>query len=366
MNFFRFLLNSSWVLFVATGCALFQGETPPTWLISPQKAFPAEQFLTGVGEGSSRDQAEKRAYAALARIFLANVQAHSMDQESYSIQESSGMNRTQRTLQLDQRTQVTTSKVLENVRILDAWYQPSNRHFFALAGMNRQQAEQATMERIRNWDLNIGNMVQQGRTHTEKIQRIRGYKQAIVLLQQREQLNADLRVIRTSGASQPSLYRRPEIEREFQNFVTHEVTILISINGDSPEEMERAILEKLKQEGLPARTASSTQVGIGATYDLSIVGHTQLWSIDIPDPLFKYVRWCGDIDIYEHPSQQLIGVISEAGREGHVTEQEANVRANGAMQQVLGREVVRLLTKSFNQIEEAPSETRRVSHACPQ
>jgi len=118
------------VFLLIGGCAWFGSETPPEWIVSPHSIYPAEQFLTGMGEAKKRDQAEQRAYAAVARIFSAKVQAQSMDRESYAIQESGKTSRTQRALQLDHRTQVTTSKVLENVKILDVWYQPSTRQFF--------------------------------------------------------------------------------------------------------------------------------------------------------------------------------------------------------------------------------------------
>jgi len=349
---------------VIGGCAWFRAETPPEWIVSPHTVYPAEEFLVGMGEAANREQAEKRAYAAVARVFSANVRAQSMDRESYAIQESGSGSRTQHNLQLDQQTQVTTSKVLENVKILDTWYQPSTRHFFVLAGLDRQQAEQVIMDRLRDWDLTIEHMVQQGRTHPQKIQRIQGYKQAISLLNDREPLNADLRVIRTSGETQPPPYRIPDIQREFHDFVVNEVNITVSMEGEHREEMERAILEGLKQEGLLGRTASTVNEGMSGDEDVSIVGRTNLWTIDLPDPLFKYVRWCGDIDIYEHPSHRLVGVISETGREGHITEQEANVRANGTMQQVLSREVARLLTQSIFQDNNA--EAKRKSKACPQ
>lgn len=348
------------------GCAWLGSEPLPGWILSPHSTYPSEQFLTGMGEAKSRDQAERRAYVAVARVFSANIRAQSVDRESYATQETGRTSRTRRGLQLDQRTQVITSKVLENVKILDTWYQPSTRHFFALAGLDRQQAEQAILERVRDWDATIEDMVNQGRSHPRKIQRIRGYKQALSLLNTRKQVNADLRVIRISGKSQPPPYRLTDIQREFQDFMANEVTISVSMKGENREQLERAILEGLKQEGIPGVMASVLNVGVSGTEDVVIVGQAKLWMIDLPDPLFTYVRWCGDIDIYENSPYRLIGVISETGREGHITEQEARVRANGAMQHVLGREVSRLLTQSTFEEKNAKARIQRKAKACPQ
>ena len=352
---------AGFLIMLIGGCAWLANETPPDWIRSSHQSYPPERYLTGIGEAESRELAEKRAYAAVARVFSAKVSAQSMDYEKYSLQETDDRSQSRRELLLDRRTRVTTNKVLENVKVLDVWYQPSTRHFFAFAGLDRQQAEQAVLERLQDWDMKIDHMINQGRTHPRKIQRIRGYKEAIALLADRDLLNADLRIIRASGESLPSSYRIPQVQREFMDFVANEVVISVTLEGDNHQDMERAILEGLKQEGLLAGTAKAE--GIENT-DLAIVGEGYLWSLDIPDPLFTYVRWCGDIEIYETPSHRLIGVISETGREGHITEQEARVRANSAMQQVLSREVARLLTRSIFE-DSDNEEARRKPKACP-
>ncbi|MCB9774578.1 MAG: LPP20 family lipoprotein [Nitrospiraceae bacterium] len=360
MNMLRIVVWSG-VCILAGGCSWFGRETPPEWIMSPHQAYPVERYLTGIGEAESRAQAEKRAYAAVARVFSAQVNTQSMDHETYSIQESGVGSQTRRELQLDQRTQVTTSKALENVQILDLWYQPSTRHFWALAGLDRQQAEKAILERLQEWDTKIENMIHQGRTHPQKIQRIRGYKEAMILLADRDTLNTDLRVIRTSGDSLQSSYRIPEIQREFMDFVAQNLVISVAIEGEYHEDIERAILEGLKQEGLLGHPADSKSSEVA---DLAIVGQGQFWVVNLPDPLFKYVRWCGDIDIYENPSHRLIGVISETGREGHVTEREARIRASKVMQEVISKEIARLLTRSVFSTEPDPSQSQRVPNAC--
>ncbi len=346
----RTLFFLGWLFLLIEGCSWWGVQDPPAWIVSTSQVYPIEQFLTGLGQGTSREQAEQRAYAAVARIFSANIQAKSIDQESYSMQGSESRSQTQHTLALEQRTQVTTNKVLENVKVLNSWAQPAGRKFFVLAGLNRQQAEQAILDRLGEWDETIQAMVLQGRSHFQKIQRIRGYKEAIGLLTNRNQLNDDLRIIRSSGKTQPPPYQLTSIQREFQEFVAKEVVIRVAMKGENIEEIERAILEGLEREGLLGNADSMMIDSRTRHEDLLIVGQVQLWQIDLPDPLFKYVRWCGDLEVYEKPSGQLIGVIAESGREGHLTVSEARTRAHGAMQDILGVKVARLLTHSlFNQ-----------------
>ena len=87
MRFSRNEIFGCWLFILIGGCAWFGPEAPPEWILAPHSVYPAKQFLTGMGEAKSRAQAERRAYAAVARVFSANVKAQSMDRESYAIQE---------------------------------------------------------------------------------------------------------------------------------------------------------------------------------------------------------------------------------------------------------------------------------------
>jgi hypothetical protein len=58
-------------------------------------------------------------------------------------------------------------------------------------------------------------------------------------------------------------------------------------------------------------------------------------------------------------------VISRSGREGHITEKEAQVRASKVMQEVISQEVARLLTQSVFSAEPESSNSQNIPNACP-
>lgn len=351
-----------------SGCTGLKEDAPPQWILSPQNSYPTEQFLTGQGEGSTREKAEKKAYVAIARIFLAEVKSEAEDQESYSMQQTGHTHRTQRTLKITQYNQVNTRKVLENVQILKVWAKPSTQHFFVLAGLDRHKADKIITDRLHEIDQSIHQSVTQGRTNTQKIERIRGYKHALSLLSARKSLHSDLRIIRQNGNSQPSLYMLDRLLQEFQNFVAHELTIAVKINGENHKALERAILQGLQKEGLLGQHAS-TSMREGSERekaDIVIHGTERLWAVNLPDPVFTYVRWCANITIYDQPSNQLVGVISRTGMEGHITESEANVRARKFMLYTLTQEIARIFTSSYVKEEHSTSPHQTPSSPCHQ
>ncbi|HNG04132.1 MAG TPA: LPP20 family lipoprotein, partial [Nitrospira sp.] len=122
------------VMLLCAGCGWVGGPSRPSWIDGSSTQFPSTQYLVGVGQADSRPQATEQAYAAVSRIFKAEITAQAKDWESYLVVESRGQTSTQRKLILDNVTRVTTDKVLENVQVLDTWFDQKARQYYALAG----------------------------------------------------------------------------------------------------------------------------------------------------------------------------------------------------------------------------------------
>ena len=353
---------------MAPGCAT---NSPPAWTIGESEEFPSKQYLVGVGEGDSRTVAEERAYAAVARIFKANIEAQARDSETYSIEETNGTANTTRQLTLGHVTQVSTKEVLKNVTVLDTWNQPEKKQFYVLAGMDRSKAENTLHSQISEWDETVDKEVTEGRTADNKLSKIRGYKRAIKLLDLREDANRKLQIVRLDGSGMPAPYRREELKSELDNYLMNNLVVAIKITGADEPQIRRALLEGLSREGLlsvrkggnSSSSPPSTNLANGTEADLLIQGTAKLWKMDLPDPLFVYVRWCSDIQVIEPAKHRIIGIVSRSGREGHITLDEANARASKVMQAAVTSDVSQALSLFiYGDVEElsAPSKT-----ACP-
>ncbi len=329
------------------GCAFIGRETPPSWINGNSQEFTDTRYLLGMGEGDSRELAKQRAYAEIARIFSATVTAQFQDREIYSQLDTDDGGTTNRQLMLDHLTLVSTEKVLENVHVLDSWYQPENVQFFALAGLDRQKAERKLLERLAVYDMAIDINVKHGRAQGEVITRLRGYKRAIRDLHLRRLINEDLRIVRLTGEGVSTLYVVEDIQRELEAYLLKDVRIDLKITGDQHAQVRQAVWEGLNREGFVTldhgtktlRTTEANSSEGSMSPDFLITGTTRLDDLKLFDPLFKYVRWCSDLQIIESHGHRVIGVVSRSGREGHITQQEARVRASQAMQAVVSTEI---------------------------
>lgn len=331
------------------GCGWFGPSAQPSWIDGVSRDYPPDRYLLGVGQAESRPAAAERAYAAVAKVFKAQINAQSRDWESYMVVENRGKASADRRVTLDQLTSVSTDKVLENVRIMDSWFDARSGQHFAMAGMDRAQAATAVLERIAELDGIVDTQLRESRQSQDKLARVRNLKRAVKNLVVREAYNADLRVIRTTGRGLDPSYRIGELTAELEQLLASSLVISVEVAGDQTEAVRRAVMEGLVREGLPVTARRVGPEGApggvesGRATELLVKGRVRLWEADVPDPQFKYVRWCSDFVIVDIGSQRMVGAVSRGGREGHLTGGEAAAKALRVMQQELTSDLARTL-----------------------
>lgn len=353
-----------------SGCAWFGGQPKPDWIDGVSAAYPSGQYLVGVGQAESRTVAEDRAYAALARIFKAEVSAQAKDWESYLVIEQRGQSSAERRLTLDNLTRVSTDKVLENVQIVDRWVDVPKGLHYALAGMHRPQAETAFMERISELDRSIGDDVEEFQRPSDKLARVRALRRAARNLVLRETYNADLRVIRPSGQGTAAAYRVSELAQALEQFLAANLTLAVAVTGDQAEPAQRALIEGLLKEGLQVTSqpwGGDRSIGgdsSGPFPELLVRGVVRVWSIDVRDPQFKFVRWCSDFEVVDLTSQRVVGALSKGGKEGHLSDREATAKVVRVMQQEFFTDVAKAIAAHVYGESELPAQTSRPA-GCP-
>ncbi|MGB4069929.1 MAG: LPP20 family lipoprotein [Nitrospira sp.] len=346
----------------STGCTWFTGKGKPGWVDGRSADYPSSQYLTGVGQADTRSNAEDQAYAAVARIFKAEVAAQAKDWESYWVVENHGVSNAERRLTIDSVTKVSTDKVLENVRIADVWYDSKSRVYYALSVMNRPQAEASLMEKVAALDRTIDTDVTESRQAIDKLAKVRALRRAGRNLVLREVYNTDLRVIRPSGQGTSSAYQVNELSGELEQFLATNLVLAVQVSGDHAEPVGRALAEGLIREGLRVTTKMEGEEG-GAP-ELIVRGTVRLFPIEVRDPHFKYVRWCSDFEVVEPGTRRVVGATAHGGREGHLTEREATAKTLRVMQQELSSDVAKAIAAHiFGEI--VLSETATMPASCP-
>ncbi|HMS82027.1 MAG TPA: LPP20 family lipoprotein [Nitrospira sp.] len=323
------------------GCAWWGGADKPEWVDGRASHYPPSQYLTGVGQGENRGTAENQAYAAVARIFKAEVAAQAKDWEAYLVTEHQEVARTERRLTIDHVTKVSTDKVLENVSIGDAWYDTRTGVHHALAVVNRSQAETSVMDKVLRLDREVETDVVEARQTTDSLAKVRAFRRAGRNLVLREAYNTDLRVIRSSGQGIPSAYRVGQLSDELAQFLSSNLGVALQISGDHAEPIQRALAQGLVREGL--HVAAESGGADAESSEVLVRAMVRLLPIEVQDPNFKYVRWCSDLEIVELATQRVVGAVARGGKEGHLTEREATAKVLRVIQQEFSSDVAQAI-----------------------
>jgi len=318
-----------------------RAATAPDWVNGPSKKYPASVYLTGVGYADTRQAAEDRAYAAISKIFAAEINSKTQEWEKYLQTDAKGRTEDSRQINIEQATEVSTKKVLENVTIAETWLDESKAVYYVLAVMDRQHAASALRDRITSLDLKVEELLKQAK-QGNKLQTVRALHGAVANLLLREAYNTELRVVNPSGKGSESGVSLAATNQDLREFLAKNFKIMVAVTGENSEPIRNAIVEGLNRQGLPVVAAGLTPSDFQP--DLLVKGAVTLEPVQMPaggSPRTHFVRWAAAFDLTDEASQQVIGSVARQGREGHLTEPEAEARALRSAEQEVSDDVGR-------------------------
>ncbi len=321
------------VLFVGMISSVYAAN-PPDWVNGSSKKYPEALYLTGVGYADTRQAAEDRAYAAVSKIFTAEINSKTQEWEKYLQSDSKGGSEDSRQINIEQATQVSTKKVLENVSIAEAWLDDSKAIYYALAVMDRQHAASALRDRITSLDLKVEELLKQTRQSADKLKTVRALHAAVENLLLREAYNTELRIVNPTGKGSESGVSLAVISQDLRKFLSGNFKIVVEVDGSHDDRIRAAIVEGLNRQGLPVVPAGSAAPDLQP--DLIVKGAVTFEPVQMPaggSPPTRFVRWSASFDLTDRATLQVIGSVTRQGREGHLTVSEAEARALRAAEQ---------------------------------
>ncbi len=313
-----------------------QGPTgkKPDWVDGRPARYPAEQYLTGVGLGDTRKAAEDSAYAAISRIFQAQIDSRTEEWEKYVQTEIKGKVQSTRDIQISQLTSVATKKVLEDITIAEIWADDAERLTYALAVMDRAHAAAVLREKIAEMDRDVLDLQSKAANTGDKIEAVRSLRRTMKILLNRDVYNTDLRIVSPSGKGIDPPASLTSIRQKTERLLSNDIRVGVKIDGQHGGRIRSAILEGLTREGF-----SIEQTEELSKMDVLVKGKVNFEKADMPR--WKFIRWAISVDLVNQSNGKIFGSLTEDGREGHLNFSEAEERAV----RVLQKEVVNKLSE---------------------
>lgn len=310
------------------GSPVRAGGGAPDWVNGASVKYPGEAYLVGVGSGDTRTAAEDRAYAAISRIFSAEIDSRTEEWEKYLQTDGPGVKDDRRQIGIEQATRISSQRVLENVLIAERWMDEEKAIYYALAVMDRRHASASLRDRLTSIDLSVEERLKQARTSGDKLIKVRALHAALQNLILREVYNAQLRVVNPAGRGMDEGAGLARVNRELREFLAGHFKISVDVTGSHPERFRSAIQEGLNREGFSVADPASG--GGEPAPDLTVKGRVTLEAVELRSgrpPKTYFVRWSAAFELNNPASGQSIGSVRRQGREGHLTPEEAESRA---------------------------------------
>ncbi len=317
----------------------------PDWIEGKSRKYPDDMYLIGVGFGDTRKAAEDEAYAALSRIFQADIQSKTKEWEKYVQTDVKGKSQSTRDIQIDQLTSVATNKVLEDVTIADVWISESEKLTYALVVMDRQHSMVSLNEKIANADRDIMELQKQASESTDKIETVRALRSAMKTFLNREVYNTDLRIINPAGKGIAPPVSLVTIKQKIQDLLSKQIHIGVQVDGPHKSEIRSSIIEGLTKEGF-----SVEEKGDPAKLDILVRSNVEFENADLPQ--WKFVRWDITVDLVNQKSDKVFGSFNRHGREGHLNFKEAEAKAVRELQKEISGGLSQMLVSFIYGAEE--------------
>ena len=200
--------------------------------------------------------------------------------------------------------------------------------------LNRLQAGNSLRSKIAEADRKILHLAASAKSSSDPLRVIKYLKQAVREAVLRETYNMELRVVDLQGKGIATGTRLQELRTELAGVLNETFSLGIEVAGPYQNQIKQALTEALTRSGYVINSDPSKAVVV-------IRGNVRITPSAIVHPKWKYVRWAAAFQMIDRINDKIFGSISVAGKEGHLTESEAEKKAVRTVRQKLISEVFR-------------------------
>lgn len=311
-------------------------QEKPLWIDDPSSAYPQSKYLTAVGSGDTRKAAESAASANLSQIFKATIKAEQTINERYKELFSAPDQSTfEGQTDITKNVTISTDQTLYNVQYAVSFSDNMGRTY-VLAVLERNATAEIYRQKIQDNEKIMLRYIDQYEKSTEPIARYANINAAKVFSDINESLRQQLVIILPGSSSgQQSSYDVVKVNTLVSDAVK-KLPFSITISGDTENRVTAILKEMLSEMGFVVANKGA----------ITISGDVGFQEIDLKRPE-KYVRWSYKLSVVE-PSGASIVSMSENGREGHMTYDEAVNRALRTMKQKIKSNFGKGINKYFD------------------
>ncbi len=306
-------------------------ELKPDWVDGVSPRYPASSYMTGVGFGDDRQASENSAYGALSRIFRSEIVSVIEEKEVFLQKERSQKDtEVDRSIDIQSQTAVSSQMVLEQVQIVDHWVDSKTKVHYALAVINRGKVGSSLRQKMLEANLDAKTWEGRSKTAKNKLMEVRALRKAVLASKRADEYEGNLRVIDSGkiGLSD-RMGTTTQLQDQLDTLLSEYFQVSVEVSGPHQQVIQSVLLEGLSQKGLIS----------GPDAKLLVRANVQFREAGPKTPPWFYVRWMTQVTLINKEVGQVIGSFNRSGKEGQLSEEDAEEKALTALTQELNRTV---------------------------
>ncbi len=314
------LCIAGFLIFILLGCASNASRTErnnfPEWIENPDTSYPKRLYLTAVASASSLDEARQRSIASLSSIFSVNVNLDRRILEAYSEKKKDEEIDWQHSVNLVNRSVLTSENELINVRTAKTYFDEKTATFYVLSIISKAETEMLYLEEIKKNDKSLVKFYQQADLAENKITKLIYLKKCMEIIKIGEALRSIHQILSLMGDTPPLPVPKEDILVELQGLKN--ITVAkIETSGSEKEKLSAYLREVVDQIGFSTGEQNP---------DIIIKGALDITPLDFPRE-GNFVRWELTVDVTNAMTGNTMNTYTASAREGHVSRESVKGRA---------------------------------------
>ncbi|MCD6180792.1 MAG: hypothetical protein J7K89_00230 [Candidatus Cloacimonetes bacterium] len=288
---------------------------PPKWLDNPQAVYAPSQFLSALGEGDSRSEAEAMASGNLAKIFEQTVTADETFMQRYDELTQGSNSSVSMENSVIKNVNVQAGQTLMNIQFGESYTDNMGR-VHVIGYLDRLKTGELYEGRINDNAAQIAFFYKKATSSQDAIERYSAMNAAASFVVATDVLLKQLDIISPTSKEFLELgYNGNEIKQQAAE-LARDISFSINISGDDEGKVAIAVKELMTDYGFVVAPK-----GLLSTSGTIVMEETDLKRNNV-----VFVRY--DLQLLlKDASGKTIVALDETGREGHTSFTEAKARA---------------------------------------
>ena len=307
----------------------------PTWLKNPKAAYPEQMYLTAIGEGDSRSDAENMAAGNLARIFESNIKTEETVNQRYMELTKNKKTDIEEQTDVIKNVNIKSQQTLFNIQYGESYTDDVGR-VHTVAYLNRLKTAEIYENKINKNADRIEYFIGIADKSADPILKYAAMSAASAVSSINELLLAQLTIIFPSAIDMLEIdYNHDKIVKDTKTAAAN-ISCKIEIENDEEKKITIMLEELINDLGF---VLSKENV-------LKIDGNILLEKTDLKRDL-EFIRYELQINVTDNKDSVIVS-MSEKGREGHVSATEAKARAIRTLSKKINKQLKKKLIAYFD------------------